>query len=53
MDSQKETHKYAIELVKASKTMRIDRAEMQPHIRTIRATYQQQALKLSSNKNFI
>jgi len=53
MDSIKETHRYAFELVKASRIMRIDRAEMQPHIQEIRTTYQQKALKLRTNKNFI
>ena len=32
MDSHKETHKYAFELLKASRKMPIDHAEKQPHI---------------------
>ena len=52
MDSHKETHKYAFELVKASRKMPIDRAEKQPHIQEIRTNYLQQALKLRANKKF-
>ncbi len=52
MDSHKETHKYAFELVKASRTMPVDRAEKQPHIQAIRTTYQQQALRHRTNKKF-
>tara|TARA_B100000965_G_scaffold291720_1_gene249518 strand:+ start:2620 stop:2781 length:162 start_codon:yes stop_codon:yes gene_type:complete len=50
MDSFKETHKYAFELVKASRTMPIDLAEKQPHIQKIRTNYQQEALKFRTNK---
>ena len=52
MESRKETHKYAFELVKASRTMPVDRAEKQPHIQEIRTNYLQQALKLRANKKF-
>ena len=52
MDSHKETHRYAFELVKASRTMPVDHAEKQPHIQAIRTAYQQQALKLRTNKKF-
>ena len=41
MDSHKETHKYAFELVKASRKMPVDRAEKQPHIQEIRKDYLQ------------
>ena len=50
MDSHKETHKYAFELVKASRKMPIDRAEKQPHIQEIRRTYLVQTLRLRTNK---
>ena len=52
MDSHKETHRYAFELVKASRSMPVDRAEKQPHILEIRTQYQKQALKLRTNKKF-
>ena len=52
MDSHKETHKYAFELVKASKKMPIDRAEKQPHIQEIRKEYLQKSLRLRTNKRF-
>ena len=52
MDSHKETHRYAFELVKAARSMPVDRAEKQPHIQEIRTQYQKQALKLRTNKNF-
>ena len=52
MDSHKETHKYAFELVKASRKMPIDRAEKQPHIQEIRTNYLQQSLSLRTNKKF-
>ena len=52
MDSYKETHRYAFELVKASRKMPIDLAENQPHIKEIRSCYQQEALKFRSNKSF-
>ena len=52
MDSHKETHKYAFELVKASRKMPVDLAEKQPHIQEIRTQYQKQALKLRTNKKF-
>ena len=32
MDSSKETHRYAFELIKASRTIPVDIAEWQPHI---------------------
>ena len=49
MDS-KETHRYAFELVKASRKMPVDRAEKQPHIQKIRMNYLQQTLRLRTNK---
>ena len=52
MDSAKETHRYAFELAKASRTMPINIAEKQTHIQEIRSTYLEQALKLRSNKKF-
>ena len=52
MDSHKETHRYAFELVKAARSMPVDRAEKQPHIQEIRTKYQKQALKLRTNKKF-
>ena len=52
MDSHKETHRYAFELVKAARSMPVDRAEKQPHIQEIRTQYQKQALKLRANKKF-
>ena len=52
MDSHKETHRYAFELVKAARSMPVDRAEKQPHIKEIRTQYQKQALKLRTNKKF-
>ena len=52
MDSHKETHRYAFELEKATRSMPVDRAEKQPHIQEIRVQYQQQALKLRTNKKF-
>ena len=52
MDSHKETHRYAFELVKASRSMPVDRAEKQPHIQEIRTQDQKQALKLRTNKKF-
>jgi hypothetical protein len=52
MDSHKETHRYAFELVKAARSMPVDRAEKQPHIQEIRTQHQKQALKLRTNKKF-
>tara|TARA_B100001113_G_scaffold314415_1_gene280011 strand:+ start:293 stop:454 length:162 start_codon:yes stop_codon:yes gene_type:complete len=52
MDSHKETHKYAFELVKASRKMPVDRAEKQPHIQEIRKDYLQKSLRLRTNKKF-
>ena len=52
MDSYKETHRYAFELVKASRTMPVDRAEKQTHIQKIRTNYLQQSLRLRTNKKF-
>ena len=52
MDSHKETHRYAFELVKAARSMPVDRAEKQAHIKEIRTQYQKQALKLRTNKKF-
>ena len=50
MDSVKETHRYAYELLKASRKMPVDLAEKQPHIKDIRKTYQQEVLKKRINK---
>ncbi len=52
MDFYKETHRYAFELVKASRTMPVDWAEKQPHIKEIRTIYQKEALRLRTNTNF-
>ena len=52
MDFQKETHRYAFELVKASRTMPVDWAEKQTHIKEIRRSYQKEALRLRTNKKF-
>ena len=52
MDTSKETHRYAFELVKASRTMPVDRAEKQTHIQEIRTKYLQQSLRLRTNKKF-
>ncbi len=52
MDSKKETHKYAFELLKASREMTVNRAEKQLHIKEIRTNYLQQTLKLRTNKKF-
>ena len=51
MDSFKETHRYAFELVKASRKMPVNRAEKQPHIQEIRTNYLQQTLRLRTNKS--
>ena len=50
MDFFKETHKYAFELVKASRTIPVDLAEKQTHIKEIRKNYRQQALRRRINK---
>ena len=52
MDFQKETHRYAFKLVKASRTMPVDWAEKQSHIKEIRTRYQKEALRLRTNKKF-
>ena len=52
MDVHKETHRYAFELVKAARTMPVDWAEKQPHIKEIRTSYQKEALRLRTNKKF-
>ncbi len=51
MDALKETHRYAFELVKASRTMPVDLAEKQAHIQKIRTSYHLEALKNRTNKN--
>ncbi len=48
----KETHRYAFELVKASREMPVGRAEKQPHIEKIRMNYLQQTLRFRTNKKF-
>ena len=50
MDFYKETHKYAFELVKASRKIPVDLAEKQSHIKEMRLKYQQQALSRRINK---
>ncbi len=53
MDSSiKDTHKYAFELVKASREMAVDIAEKLPHLAEIRSNYQVEALKIRINKKF-
>ena len=50
MDSYKETHRYAFELVKAARTMPIDMAEKLQHIKQLRFNYQLKALRKRINK---
>ena len=52
MDSHKETHRYAFELVKAARNMAVDIAEKLPHLTEIRSNYQAEALKIRINKKF-
>ena len=52
MDSHKETHRYAFELVKAAREMAVDIAEKLPHLTQIRSNYQAEALKIRINKKF-
>ena len=52
MDSHKETHRYAFELVKAAREMAVDIAEKLPHLTEIRSNYQAEALKIRINKKF-
>tara|TARA_Y100001968_G_C19163926_1_gene622233 strand:+ start:612 stop:791 length:180 start_codon:yes stop_codon:yes gene_type:complete len=49
---RKETHKYAIELLKAAKNLPIDVAEKLPHIKQIRTNYQKRSLKNRTNQLF-
>ena len=49
---RKETHKYAIELLKAAKNLPIDVAEKLPHIKQIRTNYQKRFLKNRTNQLF-
>ena len=49
---RKETHKYAIELLKAAKKMPVDVAERLPHLKKIRSNYQKRFLKNSTNQLF-
>tara|TARA_Y100001968_G_C18921340_1_gene509903 strand:+ start:436 stop:597 length:162 start_codon:yes stop_codon:yes gene_type:complete len=51
MDSLKDTHRYAFELVRASRIMPIYLAEKQPHIKVIRTKYYNTVLKNRTNKN--
>ena len=53
MYSSKETHRYDFELVIASRLIPVDRAEKKPHIKEIRINYQQEALKLRTNKRSV
>ena len=48
----KDTHKYAIELLKAAKKMPVDVAERLPHLRKLRSTYQKRILKNRANQLF-
>ena len=52
MNSFKETHRYAFELVKSSRTIHLDIHERQTHVQEIKTDYLQQALKLRANKRF-
>ncbi len=47
---RKETHKYALELIKAAKRMPMDVAEKLPHIKQIRTNYQKRFLKNRANQ---
>ena len=49
---RKETHRYALELLKAAKKMPMDVAEKLPHIKQIRANYQKRFLKNRTNQLF-
>ena len=50
--TRKETHKYAIQLLKAAKKMPVDVAERLPHIKKIRSNYQKRFLKNRINQLF-
>tara|TARA_B100000965_G_C19129537_1_gene556853 strand:+ start:219 stop:380 length:162 start_codon:yes stop_codon:yes gene_type:complete len=50
MDSYKETHRYAFELVKAARTMPFGMAEKLQHIKQLRFNYQLKALRKRINK---
>ena len=47
---RKDTHEYAIELLKAAKKMPVDVAERLPHLKKIRSNYQKRFLKNRTNK---
>ena len=49
---RKDTHKYAIELLKAAKKMPLDAAERLPHLKKIRSNYQKCILKNRTNQLF-
>ena len=49
---RKETHRYALELLKAAKKMPMDVAEKLPHIKQIRNNYQKRFLKNRTNQLF-
>tara|TARA_B100000214_G_scaffold347207_1_gene298357 strand:+ start:265 stop:444 length:180 start_codon:yes stop_codon:yes gene_type:complete len=49
---RKDTHKYAIELLKAAKKMPVDLAESLPHLKKIRSNYQKRLLKNRTNQLF-
>jgi len=49
---RKETHRYALELLKAAKKMPMDVAEKLPHITQIRTNYQKRFLKNRTNQLF-
>ena len=53
MDSSlKETHRYAFELVKASREMPVHKAEELDHIKGLRSRHQVKALEKRINKKF-
>ena len=49
---RKDTHKYAIELLKAAKKMPVDVEERLPHLKKIRSNYQKRFLKNRTNQIF-
>ena len=49
---RKETHRYALELLKAAKKMPKDVAEKLPHIKQIRTNYQKRFQKNRTNQLF-
>ena len=49
---RKDTHKYAIELLKAAKKMPLDLAEKLLHLKKFRSNYQKRLLKNRTNQLF-